>query len=360
MKRLDDPLEAGGLLAAGSRSRAGEEAKPVATLNATTNLPSMGRVFRIVLTAMMLTTCGGSPARDRSADACPSTGPALTADAANHAIKTVFVIVMENQGWSSIKGNSSAPYINGVLLPRFAHAENYRNGGLHPSLGNYVALEAGNKLGIAFDASPSEVHLPVACHLSSYLDATGLSWKAYEEGIRGDTCPVADSYPYAVRHDAFVYFDDVAGNPPSVRNSRCIQHVRPYSELSRDLQAGAVSRYNFITPDLCHSGHDTCPPLRDQVRQSDAWLAQELPAIMKSRAYQDGGAIFITWDEGAVGTPPIGMIVVSPFAKPGYAGSLPYSHASTLRTIEEVFGVTPLLRDAGSASSLSDLFTTYP
>lgn len=320
----------------------------------------MVRVFWLVLTAMMLTTCGGSPARGRSTDACPSASPALAADAATHSIKTVFVIVMENQDWSSIQGSLSAPYINGVLLPRFAHAENYRNGGLHPSLGNYIALEAGNNLGIAFDAPPSEVHLPVACHLASYLDATGLSWKAYEEGISGDACPVADSYPYAVRHDPFVYFDDVAGNPPNVSSSRCIQHVRPYSELSRDLQAGAVSRYNFITPDLCHSGHDTCPPLRDQVRQSDAWLAQELPVIMGSRAYQDGGAIFITWDEGASGDQPIGMIVVSPFAKPGYAGSLQYSHASTVRTIEEVFGITPLLRDAGSVSSLSDLLSTYP
>jgi hypothetical protein len=189
---------------------------------------------------------------------------------------------------------------------------------------------------------------------------TGLSGKAYEEGIRGDSCPVADVYPYAVRHDPFVYFDDVSGNPPNARNERCIQHVRPYSELSRDLQAGEVSRYNFITPDLCNSGHDKCSPLNDQVRQSDAWLARELPSIMDSQSFKDGAAIFITWDEGAAGDHPIGMIVVSPLAKPGYAGTLAYSHASTVRTVEELFGITPLLRDAGSARSLSDLFTTYP
>lgn len=320
----------------------------------------MVRVRWFLLPVMILMTCGGVPARNRSEDACPSTGPVLAADAANHSIKTIFVIVMENEDWSSIKGSSSAPYINTVLLPSYAHAENYRNGGLHPSLGNYIVLEAGNNLGIAFDAPPSEVHLAVACHLASYLDATGLSWKAYEEGISSDTCPVADSHPYAVRHDPFVYFDDVAGNPPNLGTARCIQHVRPYSELARDLQAGAVSRYNFITPDLCHSGHDACPPLRDQVRQSDAWLAQELPVIMGSRAYQDGGAIFITWDEGVSGDHPIGMIVVSPLAKPGYSGTLAYSHASMVRTIEEVFGITPLLRDAGSARSLADLFTKYP
>jgi hypothetical protein len=317
----------------------------------------MGWVGWLLLTMM---ACGGPLNRDRSEDACPGTGPVLAADAANHSIKTIFVIVMENEDWSSIEGSLSAPYINTVLLPSFAHAENYRNGGLHPSLGNYVALEAGNNLGIAFDVPPSEVHLPVPCHLASYLEALGLSWKAYEEGISGDTCPIADAYPYAVRHDPFVYFDDVAGNPPNPGTASCVQHVRPYSELARHLQAGAVARYNFITPDLCHSGHDTCPPLNDQVRQTDTWLARELPIIMGSQTFKDGGAILITWDESASGDNPIGMIVVSPLAKPGYTGTLAYSHASTVRTIEEVFGITPLLRDAGSAASLSDLFATYP
>jgi hypothetical protein len=317
-------------------------------------------MLRVCWLLVAVTACGGSLNRDRSQDACPSSGPVLAADAANHAIKTFFVIAMENEDWSSIKGSASAPYINTVLLPSFAHAENYRNGDLHPSLGNYIALEAGNNLGIAFDVPPSEVHLPVTCHLASYLEATGLSWKAYEEGISGETCPIADAYPYAVRHDPFVYFDDVASNPPNPGTAACIQHIRPYSELARDLQTGAVARYNFITPDLCHSGHDTCPPLNDQVRQADTWLARELPVIMGSQTFHDGGAILITWDESASGDNPIGMIVVSPLAKPGYAGTLAYSHASTVRTIEEVFGITPLLRDAGSAASLSDLFATYP
>jgi hypothetical protein len=136
--------------------------------------------------------------------------------------------------------------------------------------------------------------------------------------------------------------------------------VRPYAELARDLAAGTVAPYSFVTPDLCDSGHDACAPLGDRVRQSDAWLERELPAIMASRAYQDGGAILVTWDEGASGDEPIGLIAVSPLAKPGYAGNVSYSHASTLRTVQEVFGVTPLLRRAATAESLTDLFTRYP
>jgi len=37
-----------------------------------------------------------------------------------------------------------------------------------------------------------------------------------------------------------------------------------------------------------------------------------------------------------------------------------YTHSSTLRTIEEIFGVIPMLRDAANATALRDLFVTFP
>ena len=37
-----------------------------------------------------------------------------------------------------------------------------------------------------------------------------------------------------------------------------------------------------------------------------------------------------------------------------------YDHSSTLRTIEEIFGVTPMLGDAANATDLSDLFASFP
>jgi hypothetical protein len=55
------------------------------------------------------------------------------------------------------------------------------------------------------------------------------------------------------------------------------------------------------------------------------------------------------------------MIVLSPFAKgAGYSNSIHYTHGSTLRTFEEVFGVTPLLGDAANQTDLSDLFAVFP
>src|SRR5690349_11640740 len=310
---------------------------------------------RLVLVAFVgLCTCGA--ARRSPPDlACPAVGPSLSGDAATHAIKTIFVIVLENQDWGAIRGSRSAPYINGALLPRFAHAEDLRNGGLHPSLGNYIALEAGSPLGVTGDEPPAEVHVDVPCHLTSYLDAVGLSWKAYAEGIGGGDCPIDDVDGYAVRHMPFVYFDDVSGHPPRRDSQRCREHVRPYAELTRDLSAGTVARYNFIVPDLCGSGHDACPPIDDTIRQSDAWLERELPRLMEAGASREGGALLVTWDESERGDRPMGLLAVSPLAKPGHASTVRSSHASILRTVEEVLGVSPLLRGAGAARNLSDL-----
>lgn len=324
---------------------------------------------RLALAALLVAAAGCVPTRDTSRDACPPEAPALTVNVAAHALKTVFLIVLENRDWAEFEGNPAAPYLNGTLLPRFAHAANYRNGGLHPSLGNYIALEAGDPLGVHFDVPPTEVSIPVACHLVSYLEQVGLTWKAYAEDIPPDQCPIHDVGGYAVRHDPFVYFEDVAS--PHLRwadraghllvdQSRCVAHIRPHDELAADLRSGAVARYVFIVPTLCHSGHDVCAPLHDRVRQTDEFLAREVPLLMSSAAYRDGGVILITWDEGSTHDAPIGLVAVSPLAKPGYAGGLPYSHASTVRTVQEILGVTPLLRGAATANSLSDLFTGYP
>src|SRR5437016_3973038 len=274
---------------------------------------------------------------------------------------TVFVVVMENHNWSSIKGNASAPYINNTLLPMGSYAEQYYNPpGNHPSEPNYLWLEAGTNFGILNDDDPSSNHQSTSRHLVSLLEAAGLSWRTYQEGISGTDCPLTDYGSYVVKHDPFVFFDDVTGsNNP--HDSYCIAHVRPYSELETDLVNDTVPRYNFITPDVCHDMHDSCAPLNDEVKQGDAWLSTEVPRILASQPYAAKGVLFIIWDEAETGDGPIGMIVLSPVAKGGgYSNHIQYTHSSTLRTVEEIFGVSPLLGGAASATDLSDLFVSFP
>lgn len=275
-------------------------------------------------------------------------------------IQTVFIILMENHNWSSIKDSIDAPYINSVLLPMASYCRQYYNPpGLHPSEPNYLWLEAGTNFGILDDYDPSVNHQGTARHLVRLLQNAGISWKTYQEDISGAYVPLGGTNAYAPKHNPFVYFDDVTGtNNPS--NAYGIAHIRPYSELAADLASNTVARYNFITPNLCHDGHDSCPPLSNRVSQSDHWLAAEVPAILNSAAYRNSGALFITWDEAIGGDGPIGMIVLSPLARGGgYFNDIPYTHSSTLRTFQEIFGVLPLLGDAVNAADLSDLFSRF-
>jgi hypothetical protein len=193
------------------------------------------------------------------------------------------------------------------------------------------------------------------------LDDAPISWKSYQEGISGTVCPLEPVGRYAPKHNPMVFFEDVT-EYDNLLSPKCIAHMRPYSELAADLQNGTVARYNFITPDPCNDMHDSCPPLSNPLAQGDSWLAAEVPQILGSVAYQNNGALLITWDE-AVGASngPIGMIVLSSLAKPGgYSNAIHYTHSSTLRTLQEIFGVTPLLGDAANATDLADLFATFP
>lgn len=293
---------------------------------------------------------------------------ALAADrgpaSSEHHIKTVWVIVMENQNWSSIKGNKSAPYMNQTLLPIASHAEQYFNPpNNHPSLPNYIWIEAGTNFGVLDDRPPLADSQSSTQHLVTLLKNApggGVSWRAYEENITGKDCPLSDKYPYAVRHDPFVYFDDVT-DKKNIGSAYCIEHLRPFEELAKDLANNSVAQYNFITPNVCNDMHDSCAPVYNKIAQGDAWLAKYLPKILNSQAYRDGGAVFITWDEANIGDGPIGMIVLSPFAKGnGYSNSVHYDHGALLRSLEKIFGVTPYLGNAANQSDLKDLFSVFP
>ena len=275
-------------------------------------------------------------------------------------IQTVFIILMESIPWSSIKNSSSAPYMNNVLLPQASYCSQYfndHNNSAFNSLPTYLWLESGTDFGITDDNPPSMDHQSTTNHLVTQLKNRGITWKTYQEDITGTVVPLADSGSYAVRHNPFVYFDDVTGTNKA-NYAYGIAHIRPYTELSTDLASNTVARYNFITPNLCHDMHNSCTPLLDQVRQGDTWLSTEIPKIMASTAFTNNGVIFITWDDASANNTPIGLIAVSPLAKGnGYVSTTHYSHSMLLRTFQEIFGVTPLLGDAVNMTDLSDLFS---
>jgi len=267
---------------------------------------------------------------------------------------TVFTVVMENHSQSDIFGNKDAPFIN-ALASQNAVANGYRDNLVHPSEPNYIWMVAGENFGILDDNDPASHHIDARSHIADQLEMQGLSWKGYMESM-GSPCGLVVSYPYEPKHDPFVYFDDVNGWDGTTfqPSARCNAHVVDYSQLDKDLAANTVPKYAFITPNMLDDMHD------GSIADGDAWLAREIPKILSSDAFNNGGVLFLTWDEGsnAADDPP--MIVISPNAKAAFTSTTAFNASSYLKTVQKILGIQELpcaTTSASSVQSMDELFT---
>src|SRR5260370_39654731 len=89
----------------------------------------------------------------------------------------VFVIMMENTSYTSLIGNSNAPFINSTAK-KFGLATNY-TGVSHPSQPNYIAATSGSTNGVTND---NDVTINVT-NIVDQLEANGKTWKAYMQSL---------------------------------------------------------------------------------------------------------------------------------------------------------------------------------
>ncbi len=280
-------------------------------------------------------------------------------------IQHVFVITMENHDASEIFGNpANAPYINNMLIPSYARATNFNDElpGLR-SEPHYLWMEAGTNVfsdhTFKTDDDPSGTNSTGnTAHLVTQIKSAtnGVTWMTYQEGQSSKTgpCPIAKSKFYVPKHNPFVFFQDVSGNPPTKTNSYCSAHSKPFSSLAADLTAGSMASYVFITPDLCHDMHGKigCPGT-NKIKAGDDWLKAQLPSII-DWVDQHSGVIFLTWDEGE-DTSKMPFLAVGPGVKANYAGNVSYDHGSIVKSVEEIFNL-PVLATVSGNQDLSDLF----
>lgn len=269
--------------------------------------------------------------------------------------QTIFTVLFENHDYAEIVGNSDAPYFNS-LIAKYGLATDYNDSGVHPSLPNYLTMISGAPQypGLV-DLNPIVPPFPVKqANLGTQMQSAGIAWRAYQEGM-GTACRLSASGNYAPKHDPFLYFDDIQNGA----NGLCASTSVDYSQLAGDLTSGAV-RFSFITPNLVDDGHNPTSDPRAALKVSDTWAATEIEKIIASPAYQNGGVIFITWDEaeGRNGdsASQIPMIVVSEHLKSkGYRTATKYSHKSYLATIEDLLGL-PRLATVTSEPSMLEFF----
>ncbi len=309
----------------------------------------------LVSLLVMLAACSGnqapgpvsrSPSSSTSAGSVstPATPPSKSPSTGD--VPRVAIVVLENRGFGEVLGDPNAPFI-AHLASTYALATN-SYAVSHPSLPNYLALIAGSTFGIRTDKPD---HLVSEVNLVDQLEQAGLTWTAYVEGLPSVGSDVTHDGRYAKKHNPFMFFDDIAGSP--ARRS----HVVPLDGLDSDISKGSLPDFIWISPDLCHDGHDCA------LSSADDFLARELPPLMG--ALGPGGVLVITWDEAkgdsstccglsGSGGGHIATIVAGPGAAKGVRSERPYNHYSVLRTIETLFGLEPL-RGAADARAMSDL-----
>ena len=113
----------------------------------------------------------------------------------------------------------------------------------HPSEPNYVAMISGSNWGINND-DPANRFDPT--NLADGLEAAHISWGAYMEALPAD--PLADFWPssadplYASKHNPFVLFTDIRGNPARLANVKPYTVYRFKTRLrGRDLRFGSMT-----------------------------------------------------------------------------------------------------------------------
>ena len=268
----------------------------------------------------------------------------------SNAARTIFTIVMENHDYAEIVGSSDAPYINS-LIASGGLATAYKDTG-HPSLPNYLNMVSGaNQYFGVVDWSPTLWPFPaMQPNLGTQMSAASVPWRAYAEDM-GTACNLTDAGNYATKHEPFLYFVDMQASGPCAQNN-----VDFATNFTTDLAANTY-RYVWITPNLLDDGHDPSTDPVTGLHQSDAWLQTWIPRIQASPGYQNGGVIFLTWDEaeGRNGdnADQIPMIVLSPKLKQvGMQSTTAFTHTSYTATIEDMLALPRLATSMAQTSTL--------
>ena len=222
---------------------------------------------------------------------------------------TVFTIVMENHSRGDILGNKDAPFIN-QLAKANAVAAGYHDSFVHPSEPNYLWMVAGENFGVLDDNDPTSHHLDSTSHIADQIEDAGLTWKSYQESmgdaVRADARTAAT--PRSTTRSSTSTTSTAGTAPRSIRRRAATTTSSTTRSSTPTSRRNALPEYVFITPNLDDDMHD------GSIAQGDAWLPREVPKLLATDAYKNGGVIFLLWDEG--GGSPAGddppFIAISP------------------------------------------------
>jgi phospholipase C len=205
----------------------------------------------------------------------------------------------------------------------------------------------GVRFGGAFEQTPVK-SIPT---IMDRLDAAGLTWKLYgasrgQAGYIWSICP------------SFAECLDTSQDANLV----------PDAQFTAAATAGTLPSFSVVTPggpdflNSCHNG--------TSVTACDNWVGKLVSAVEQGADWSST-AVFITWDDcgcfydqvppgtnpdGTAQGPRVPLIIVSPYARPGYTDTTATTFAGILAYTEHTFGLAPLGANDAAAYSYSNAF----
>jgi acid phosphatase len=257
-------------------------------------------------------------------------------------ISHVFLIVFENKNEGDVLSSQDAPYLR-ELISRYGLATDYQ-AVAHPSQPNYLALLSGSTHDV-FDDDPHDLTAP---NLADELEAAGRTWRVNAENLPAGVCftgTTSSDGPdgagvYVRKHNPAISFLSISRSATRCAN---IQNLAAFDPAAAD--------FTMIIPNMCNVMHD-CP-----VAAGDAWLRAFLPRILESTPWRQGGALFITFDEGAERSRrnEVPTVVITPDVPAGMTSPVAHDHYSLLRTIQDGIGI-PCLAESCDANTMGEFF----
>src|SRR5579864_6105463 len=199
------------------------------------------------LIPLWFTACGGGKANLTDAFG--------TGTNALRTSKHVVLVMEENQGYSTVAGNTSAwPHLN-ALFAKGALATNYY-ADVHPSIGNYFVLTTGQFV----NTNDSSTTVENVDNIARRMLASNVPFKVYAEGITQGYLG-GNTGLYVIRHNPFALLSDVAGSKQVAG-----QVLWPFTQFGADVSKNALPEFSFIVPDVNDDAHT------GTVQQADSWL----------------------------------------------------------------------------------------
>lgn len=256
------------------------------------------------------------------------------------------VIVMENQSFSDIVGNSQAPYLNQLIAGGMLFT-NYTEASGNGSQPNYLAMTSGL-------TSPQS---PPSPNIFQAIDGSGsaLTWKEFMESMPGNCAngtsanvPGTSAPLYTADHDPGWFYR---------ADTTCTTNDVPLTTST--FNPASLPDLSYIVPNQCDDMHtlpassQACPayfgsnPGTSLINMGDNWLA----TVVKSLLAQPNVTVLITWDEGRIGNH-ITTLEVGAGVTAGSTDGAAYNHYNLEAGLYHYFGLGTAPNNGATATPL--------